>query len=90
MFERDKVKYSARLVVSVKISDPNSLAQASTEVEAWRSLTIPADTDIAAKENYWNGMVQKLFDDLTDRMTANIYQYLNAFVLNQPLEPTYY
>lgn len=90
MFERDKVKYSARLVVSVKISDPNSLAQASTEVEAWRSLTIPADTDIAAKENYWNGMVQKLFDDFNDRMTANIYQYLNAFVLNQPLEPTYY
>lgn len=90
IFERDKVKYSARLVVSVKVSDPDSLAQASTEVEAWRSLTIPADTDIAAKEGYWNGMVQKLFDDFNDRMTANIHQYLNAFIANQEMVPTYY
>lgn len=90
IFERDKVKYSARLVVSVKVSDPDSLAQASTEVEAWRSLTIPADTDIATKEGYWNSMVQKLFDDFNDRMTANIHQYLNAFIANQEMVPTYY
>lgn len=90
IFERDKVKYSARLVVSIKVSDPDSLAQASTEVEAWRSLTIPADTDIAAKEGYWNSMVQKLFDDFNTKMTANIYQYLNAFVANQEIIPTYY
>ena len=90
IFERDKVKYSARLVVNVKITDPESLAQASTEVEAWRSLTIPADTDIATKEVYWNGMVQKLFDDFNSKMTANIHQYLNAFVINQEIIPTYY
>ena len=90
IFERDKVKYSARLVVSVKITDPDSLAQASTEVEAWRSLTIPADTDIATKEIHWNGMVQKLFDDFNDRMTANIHQYLNAFVVTEEITPTYY
>ena len=90
VFERDKVKYSARLVVAVKVSDPDSLAQASTEVEAWRSLTIPADTDIAAKEEYWNNMVQKLFDDFNERMTTNIYQYLNAFVANKEIIPTYY
>ncbi len=90
IFERDKVKYSARLVVNVKVSDPNSLAQASTEVEAWRSLTIPADTDIASKEVYWNGMVEKLFADFNDRMTTNIHQYLNAFIVNQEIVPTYY
>lgn len=90
IFEQDKVKYSARLVVSVKISDPQSLAQASTEVEAWRSLTIPASTDIATKEEYWNGMVQKLFNDFNDKMTSNIHQYLNAFVVNQEIIPTYY
>ena len=90
IFEKDKVKYSARLVVAVKISDPDSLAQASTEVEAWRSLTIPADTDIANKEIYWNSMVQKLFDDFNDRMTINIHQYLNAFIVNQEIVPTYY
>ncbi len=90
IFEQDKVKYSARLVVAVKITDPSSLAQASTEVEAWRSLTIPANTDIAAKEVYWNNMVQKLFDDFNDRMTANIYQHLNAFVVSQDLTPVYY
>ena len=90
IFEKDKVKYSARLVVSVKVSDPDSLAQASTEVEAWRSLTIPANTDIANKEIYWNNMVQKLFDDFNDRMTINIHQYLNAFIVNQEIVPTYY
>ena len=90
IFEQDKIKYSARLVVAVKISDPDSLAQASTEVEAWRSLTIPASTDIATKENYWNGMVQKLFNDFNERMTSNIHQYLNAFIANQEIIPTYY
>ena len=90
IFEQDKVKYSARLVVSIKVSDPDSLAQASTEVEAWRSLTIPADTDIADKEGYWNSMVKKLFDDFNTKMTANIYQYLNAFIVNQEIIPTYY
>ena len=77
-------------MVADKITDPSSLAQASTEVEAWRSLTIPANTDIAAKEVYWNNMVQKLFDDFNDRMTANIYQHLNAFVVSQDLTPVYY
>lgn len=90
IFEQDKVKYSARLVVSIKITDPSSLAQASTEVEAWRSLTIPASTDIAGKEIYWNQMVEKLFKDFNERMTANIHQYLNAFVVSQELTPTYY
>ncbi len=90
LFEQDKVKYSARLVVAIKITDSKSLAQASTEVEAWRSLTIPANTDIAGKEVYWNGMVEKLFKDFNDRMSANIHQYLNAFVANQELTPTYY
>jgi hypothetical protein len=90
LFERDKVKYAARLVVSVKIIDSESMAQATTEVEAWRSLTLPADTDIATKEGYWNGMVKKLFDDFNDRMTANIHNYLNAFVAGQSVSPTYY
>ena len=90
IFEQDKVKYSARLVVSIKIIDPSSLAQASTEVEAWRSLTIPASTDIAGKEIYWNQMVEKLFKDFNERMSANIHQYLNAFVVSQELTPTYY
>ena len=90
IFEQDKVKYSARLVVVVKITDPSSLAQASTEVEAWRSLTIPASTDIAGKEAYWNGMVEKLFKDFNERMTTNIHQYLNAFIVSPEITPTYY
>ena len=90
IFEQDKVKYSARLVVSVKVTDPQTLAQASTEVEAWRTLTIPAATDIAGKEQYWNSMVEKLMNDFNDRMTSNIHQYLSPFVLNQELVPTYY
>ena len=90
IFEQDKVKYSARLVVSVKVSDPTSMSQASTDVEAWRSLTIPANTDIVKKEEYWNSMVEKLFNDFNERMTSEINQNLNAFIKNKEIEPTYY
>ena len=76
--------------MNVRITDPDSLSQASTEVEAWRSLTIPADTDIATKEEYWNSMVKKLLDDFNNRMTTNIHQYLNAFVLTPEIVPVYY
>jgi len=90
IFEQDKVKYSARLVVSVKISDPETLAQASTDVEAWRSLTIPASTDIAQKEKYWHSMVEKLFADFDERMTNEINQNLNVFIKNKEIVPAYY
>ncbi len=90
MFYKDRIKYRAKLVVTVKISDTNNMSQASTEVDAWRELIIPADTDIAEKEQYWNGMVNKLFDEFNAKMTANIYKYLNMYVVNKPLTPTYY
>lgn len=90
LFSQDKVKYSARLVVSVKVIDPSSLAQASTEVEAWRTLTIPSSTEIATKEQYWNSMVEKLMNDFNERMTSNINQYLNAFIVNKEITPAYY
>lgn len=90
LFDKDRVKYKAKLVVTVKVSNPTNMSRAETEVEAWRELIIPADTDIAEKEKYWNGMVTKLFDEFNTRMTSNIYQYLNMYVINQPLTPTYY
>ena len=90
IFEQDKVKYAANLIVSVKVYDPNSLTQASTKVEAWRSLTIPASTNIATKETYWNGMVEKLFNDFNEKMSANIKQHLNAFIIGDDVVPTYY
>lgn len=90
LFSQDKVKYSAKLVVSVKVIDPSSLAQASTEVEAWRTLTIPSSTEIATKEQYWNSMVEKLMNDFNERMTSNINQYLNAFIVNKEITPAYY
>lgn len=90
IFEQDKIKYQAKLVTSVKVYDPNTLAQASTEVEAWRTLTIPATTDIATKEVYWNSMIEKLMNDFNTRMTSNIHQYLNLFVDAQEITPAYY
>ena len=90
LFNKDRVKYKATLNVVVRVSDPSNTSRAETEVTAWRELIIPADTDIADKEKYWNGMVDKLFDEFNAKMTANIYQYLNMYVINQPLTPTYY
>ncbi len=90
IFNSDRVRYRATLVMTIKITDPDNMSQASTNVDAWRELTIPADTNIAEKEQYWNGMVTKLFDEFNTKMTTNIYQYLNMYVINKPLEPTYY
>ena len=90
LFNKDRVKYKASLIVVIKISDPRSLSRAETEVQAWRELIIPADTDIAEKEKYWNGMVSKLFEEFNAKMTSNIYQYLNMYVIGQELIPTYY
>mgnify|MGYP006985822252 CR=1 FL=1 len=90
IFYKDRVKYRATLVVVVKIIDPRNLSRAETEVQAWRELIIPADTDIAEKERYWNGMVTKLFEEFNAKMTSNIHQYLNMYVINNELVPTYY
>lgn len=80
VFERDCMKYRATLNVVIHISDPQKLSNAETEIQAWRELIIPADTDIAEKEKYWNGMVTKLFDEFNLRMERNIHQYLNMYV----------
>lgn len=82
VFERDRMKYRATLNVVIRISDPQKLSNAETEIQAWRELVIPADTDIAEKEKYWNGMVKKLFDEFNVRMERNIHQYLNMYVEN--------
>jgi len=90
IFNSDRVRYRATLAMTIKITDPENMSQASTNVDAWRELTIPADTDIAEKEQYWNGMVKKLFDEFNTKMTTNIYEYLNMYVINKPISPTYY
>lgn len=82
VFEKDRMKYRATLNVVLRISDPQKLSSAETEIEAWRELTIPADTDIAEKEKYWNGMVTKLFDEFNIRMERNVHQYLNMYIEN--------
>ena len=90
LFNKDRVKYKANLNVVVRISDPSNTSRAETEVTAWRELIIPADTDIADKEKYWNGMVDKLFEEFNAKMSGIIEDYLNMYVINQPLTPTYY
>ena len=82
LFEKDRIKYRATLYIVVKITDANQLSSASTEVEAWRELTIPADTDIAEKEKYWNQMVYELLNSFNQRMDYNIRKYLSMYIAN--------
>ena len=82
VFEKDRMKYRATLNVLIRISDPEKLSNAETEIQAWRELIIPADTDISEKEKYWNGMVTKLFEEFNIRMERKIHQYLNMYVEN--------
>ena len=82
MFTKDRIKYRANLDVVIRITDTKSLSKAETEVIAWRELIIPADTDIAEKEQYWNAMVTKLFNEFNAKMDQNIHRYLNAYIEN--------
>lgn len=82
LLQKDRIKYRATLNVIVRITDTQSMSKAETEVVAWRELIIPADTDIAEKEKYWNGMVTKLFDEFNAKMDQNIRRYLNMYIQN--------
>lgn len=82
IFTKDRIKYRANLDVIIRITDTQSLSKAETEVIAWRELIIPADTDIAEKEQYWNSMVTKLFNEFNAKMDQNIHRYLNAYIAN--------
>lgn len=81
IFTANKIKYRARLVAVLEVTDPDSLSTAETTIEAWRELTIPAHTEVDEKERYWNAMVQKLMTDFNNSMEKNINQYLNMYVV---------
>ena len=89
IFEKDRIKYRATLYMIVRIADANNLSSAGTEVEAWRELTIPADTPIEDKEKYWNKMVYDLFNDFNQRMDYNIHKYLNLYIANDTSVASY-
>ncbi len=80
LFEKDSLKYRAKLSVVLKVNDPYNFSSAETSLEAWRELTIPVDTTIEDKERYWNSMVEKLFEEFNARMQININKYLNMYV----------
>lgn len=82
LFEKDSLRYRAKLSVVLRISDPYKFSSAETSLEAWRELTIPVDTTIEEKEIYWKEMVDKLFEEFNSRMQVNINKYLNMYVEN--------
>lgn len=82
LFEKDSLKYRARLAVTLRVNDTAKFSTAETSLEAWRELTIPVDTPIDQKEVYWKDMVDKLFHEFDLRMQANIHKYLNMYVDN--------
>ncbi len=89
LFEKDSIKYRAKLAVVLKISDPSKFSSAETSLDAWRELTIPVDTSIEEKEVYWKNMVDKLFEEFNTRMQVNIHKYLNMYVDNSQLITDY-
>lgn len=82
LLQKDRIRYRTNLNVVVRVEDTQNMSKAETEVIAWRELIIPADTDIAEKEKYWNGMVNKLFDEFNAKMDQNIHRYLNMYIVN--------
>ena len=82
LFEKDSLKYRAKLSVVLRVNDPYKFSSAETSLEAWRELTIPVDTSIEDKERYLNSMVEKLFEEFNARMQMNINKYLNMYIEN--------
>ena len=82
LFYKDRIVYTARLNVVLKIADAADENTAQTEIQAWRELIIPADATIEEKEKYWNGMANKLFDEFDLKMEESIRKYLNMYVNN--------
>ena len=89
LFEKDSVKYRAKLSVMLKVSDDAKFSSAETSLDAWRELIIPVDTPIDQKEVYWKNMVDKLFEEFNTRMQANIHKYLNMYVANSSFVTDY-
>lgn len=89
LFYKDRIVYRANLNVVLKITDPDNTGSAQTEIQAWRELVIPADTTIEEKEKYWNGMVEKLFDEFNVKMEENIRKFLNMYVADNNYVHTY-
>lgn len=84
---KDRLKYHATLKVVLRVVDNKS--SASTNVEAWRDLTMSADTNIEDKEQHWNDMVVNLFKSFDTSMEKNIYQSLNMYVKDNNSITTY-
>ena len=76
--QEDSLSYHANLKVTLKVIDNKSTAQ--TTVEAYRELTMPIDTNIEDKEQYWNDMVVKLFQSFDEHMQINTEKYLNMYI----------
>lgn len=76
--QKDSLSYHANLKVTLKVIDTKSTAQ--TTVEAYRELTMPIDTNIEDKEQYWNDMVVKLFQTFDEHMQINTEKYLNMYI----------
>lgn len=89
LFYKDHLIYKAHLVVVLRITDMDNMSKAETEIDAWRELTIPADSSIADKERYWNSMVDKLFTEFNIQMDQNIRKYLNMYVMDNNHIQTY-
>lgn len=84
---KDRLKYHANLKVILRVVDNKS--SASTNVEAWRDLTMSVDTNIEDKEQHWNDMVIKLFQSFDTSMEKNINQSLNMYVKDNNSITTY-
>src|SRR5574344_2434873 len=90
VFKPDNLKYRATLDMVIKITDSTNASNAETQIQAWRELIIPVNTEISEKEKYWNGMVTKLFDEFDTQMEKNIRQYLSLYLDSPKVEATYY
>lgn len=80
LLRRSQDVYKANLNIVLRIQDTEKLSSAETQINAWKELSIPADSSLEQKEAYWNKMIKDLFQNFDVAMQKSIEQNLSQYV----------
>lgn len=85
IIEADMIKYTARLDVSIRVTDDEDNILAETTSSSWREISAKKNSKIYSKEEIWYEIVQKLSLDFNEKIEAGIDSYLGQYIL-KPVE----
>lgn len=82
IIEPDMIKYTARLDVSIRVTDDSDNILAETTSSSWREITAKKNSKIYTKEEVWYEIVQKLSIDFNEKIETGIDNYLGQYIIS--------